>query len=216
MEGTPMSLRDKWAAYIDRQHRYPTGIVGRLIGERMVRQHAPETAWSLELLGVRPNDRVLDLGCGAGQALALAAEQAPLGQVAGVDLSTAMLASAARRNRRTLGTQQLVLVQAAIEALPFTTRSWNKVLSIHTFYFWPDQRAILLRLTGLLTPHGVLVVTFATARTRPDGEREFWPLHARADALVRELRGAGLSVDLVHGPDSRQYNNVAIVVQADP
>jgi hypothetical protein len=60
------------------------------------------------------------------------------------------------------------------------------------------------------------VIAFATAETRPTGERVFWPLHERAHALVHELQHqAGLSVHLEHGPDSRQFNNVAIVIDRE-
>ena len=57
---------------MDRQHRLPRGWLGRLIGERMVRQHTPETLWTLQLLALGPDDRVLELGFGAGRALQLA------------------------------------------------------------------------------------------------------------------------------------------------
>lgn len=53
------ALRTKWTAFLDQQHRYPTGLIGRLIGERMLRQHAPETTWSVDQLQGQPTDRVL-------------------------------------------------------------------------------------------------------------------------------------------------------------
>ena len=60
------AVRGPWAAYVDRQHRYPTGLVGQIIGERMLRQHAPETEWSVGLLHIQPTDQILEIGFGTG------------------------------------------------------------------------------------------------------------------------------------------------------
>lgn len=207
-------LHRAWSAYIDRQHRYPTGLAGQLIGQRMVRQHAPETAWSIALLGLQPADRVLEIGCGAGQGLALALGHGLGRRIIGVDLSATMVKAAVRRNHAAYTRGQLALVRGDIAALPFHDRRFDKIVSIHTFYFWPSPRAIVGQVVGLLADGGRFVATFATARTEPSGERIYWPLHERAQALVDELnQQAGIRATLASGPDSRQFNNVAIVVE---
>src|SRR4051794_23962152 len=81
------AFRAQWSAYVDRQHRYPTGLVGQIVGERMLRQHAPETDWSIGLLQLQPTDRILEIGSGAGRGLALALAHAHQGRVTGVDRS---------------------------------------------------------------------------------------------------------------------------------
>jgi protein-L-isoaspartate O-methyltransferase len=57
-------------AYLDatsaRHHRCPSGAIGLLVGEQMVRQHGPETRWTISLLNIAPNDHVLEIGCGTG------------------------------------------------------------------------------------------------------------------------------------------------------
>jgi len=209
-----LALHKQWSAYIDRQHRYPTGFVGRIIGERMVRQHAPETAWSIALLELQPTDRVLEIGCGAGQGLALALDHSLTRHITGVDLSASMIQSAARRNDAAFTRGQLSLLRGDIAALPFYDRLFDKIVSIHTFYFWPNPRAIMDQIVALLADGGRFVTTFATARTEPTGERTYWPLHARAQALVAELdQERGIRGTFVCGPDSRQFNNVAILIE---
>jgi ubiquinone/menaquinone biosynthesis C-methylase UbiE len=209
-----MRIHGRWRRYIDQQHRYPTGLIGRGIGERMVRQHAPETQWSIDLLDVRPGDRVLELGCGAGCGLLLASARANAGHVIGLDLSRAMLRSAARRNDAARRTGHLDLIRADLTALPIAAQRVNKIVSIHTLYFWPDPLAVFTDLSRVLTPGGTVVITFATAETRSSGERVVWPLQARAEQLVAQLQQQGFAVHLAHGPDSRQYNNVAIVLRS--
>ena len=208
------ALRTLWSAYIDRQHRYPTGLVGQIIGERMVRQHAPETAWSIALLELQPADHVLEIGCGAGRGLALALKHGLNQRIIGVDLSATMIASAARRNDAARTHGQLSLLRADIVALPFHERHFDKIVSIHTFYFWPNPRAIVDQIVALLADGGRFVTTFATARTAPTGERTYWPLHERAQALASELnQERGIRATFISGPDSRQFNNVAMLIE---
>jgi SAM-dependent methyltransferase len=207
------ALSARWSAYVDQQHRYPTGLIGWLIGERMRRQHAPETEWSVGLLHLQPTDRVLEIGFGVGYGLALTLQQAIQGRVTGIDLSATMLQAAIRRNRAALAHGQLALLRGDIAQLPFGDHKFDKIFSIHTFYFWPDPGAICHHLSKLLAPGGRLVSTFATAHTLADGERVYWPLHQRAEALVQEIQQqATIAAHLAYGPDSRQYNNVAIVI----
>jgi ubiquinone/menaquinone biosynthesis C-methylase UbiE len=207
-------IRAKWSAYLDRQHRYPNGPFGQVIGERMVRQHALETAWSIGLLDLQPDDRVLEVGCGAGQGLALARKHGQSRHIIGVDLSATMLQSAARRNKAARTRGHIALLRGDIAALPFHEQHFDKIVSIHTFYFWLDPRAIVQQIIALLAPGGRCVTTFATARTSPDGERVYWPLHEHAQALVGEInQERGVHATFLTGPDSREFNNVAILIE---
>ena len=207
------ALSARWPAYLDQQHRYPSGLFGWLIGERMRRQHAPETQWSVDLLHLRPTDRVLEIGFGVGRGLALTLQQAIQGRVTGIDISATMIQAASRRNRAALLDGQLALVCGDIAHLPFGNQQFDKIFSVHTFYFWPEPGAICQQLLKLLAQGGRLVSTFATAQSLATGERVYWPLHQRAEALVREVQQqATIAAHLANGPDSRQYNNVAIVI----
>lgn len=209
-----VAIRSRWTTFLDDQHRYPTGLAGQLIGERMLRQHMPETTWSVDQLQIQPIDRVLEVGFGAGRAIALAAQQAPHGQVIGIDLSATMIQAAHRRNRVALRARRVALLRGSIAALPFADQQFDKILSIHTLYFWPDPLAICADLVRVLKPGGTLIVTFATAQRGSTGEWRYWPLQREVEALVQQLQQWQLaSVTLQDGPPSRQYNNVALVLQ---
>lgn len=204
----------KWSSYIDQQHRYPHGIIGQFIGEQMTRQHKPETTWSIELLNLRPTDHILEIGFGAGRGLALAFQQNPHGHVTGLDLSTTMIQAAIRRNRAAHTAGHLSLLRGDVAALPFQDNRFDKIVSVHTFYFWPEPLALFGQLLRLLRAQGRLVITFATAHTGKTGEREYWPLHTQAETLVEALQQQrDVQAKLRVGPDSRQFNNVAIVVE---
>ncbi len=198
---------------MDRQHRLPQGLIGRLLGEQMTRQHVVETHWTLEKLQLAPNDRVLELGFGAGRALLLALSQANHGLVVGVDLSPTMIQAARRKLERSTAGQKAALLRADILALPLVDASFDKIFSIHTYYFWRQSPAALGDLYRLLSPNGRLVLTMATAKKDVHGEWVHWPLQAiLEEEVVPGLKRTGFrEVSLERGPDSRSYNNVALI-----
>lgn len=207
------TLAARWSAYVDRQHQHPTGLVGRLIGERMRHQHAPETDWTVELLGLEARDRVLELGFGAGRGLALALQDTPEGHVTGIDLSATMVRAAMRRNHTALLQGRLAVLQGDIAHLPLRSAQFSKMFSIHTLYFWRDPVLIFQQCLELLAPGGRLVVTCATGRMSATGDWEYWPIHQQLEALIREIPlQTGALASLSYGPNSRQFNNLAIVV----
>ncbi len=207
------ALRTTWSTYIDQQHRLPHGLIGQFIGERMLRQHMPETNWSIELLNLQPIDHLLEIGFGAGRALSLGLQQNPHGRVIGLDLSPTMIHAATRRNRNAYQAGQLSLLRGDIVALPFQHHRFTKIVNVHTFYFWPEPHALFGHILTLLKAGGRLVTTFATAHTTRSGEREYWPLHKQAQKIVQDLQQqCDIQVELLFGPDSRQFNNVAIVI----
>lgn len=206
-------VRAAWTTTIDRQHRLPQGLLGQLVGEKMVRQHQPETDWTIELLNFQTHDRAVELGCGAGRGLVLAARAAGLAHITGMDLSPTMLRAASHRLRRAGQRDRVRLLRGDLEALPYRDGSLDKIWSVHTFYFWADPEAVLADLLRVLAPGGRIVVTLATGTVSRAGDDQFWPLHQQVEALVSLLNiRPGVAAELRRGPNSRQFNNVAIVL----
>jgi ubiquinone/menaquinone biosynthesis C-methylase UbiE len=66
----------------------------------MARETWKENLRALEALNIRPDDHVLDIGCGHGRALSELALRAPHGRIAGADPSRLMAEMATERNQR--------------------------------------------------------------------------------------------------------------------
>ena len=208
--------RTTWSTTLDRQHRLPQGLLGRLVGEKMVRQHQPETDWTVELLDLQPNDRIAELGCGAGRGLVLAARTTGLAIVIGMDLSPTMLRATAHRISRAGQPDRVSLLRGDLQALPYADGSLDAIWSVHSFYFWADPEAVFADLLRVLAPGGKLVVTLATGTVSPSGDDRFWPLHQQVEALARTLSDwPEITVELRRGPNSRQFNNLAIVLRKE-
>lgn len=209
-------VRTAWSTTIDRQHRLPQGLLGHLIGEQMVRQHQPETAWTVELLDLQPHHRAVELGCGAGRGLVLAARRGGCACIAGMDLSPTMLRAATRRLRRAGQDDRVSLIHGDLQALPYADGALDTIWSVHTFYFWPDPEAVFTDLLRVLAPAGTIVVTLATGTIHSSGNDQFWPLHQQVEELVGTLnKQPGVAAELRRGPNSRQFNNMAIVLRKD-
>jgi ubiquinone/menaquinone biosynthesis C-methylase UbiE len=105
------------------------------------------------------------------------------------------------------------LLCADILSLPLRAASFDKIFSIHTFYFWQQSPTALDQLYRLLAPGGRLVLTMATAKKDPRGRWVYWPLQAvlEQEVLPAMQRAGFRESRLENGPDSREYNNVALI-----
>jgi SAM-dependent methyltransferase len=123
-----------------------SGIGGLLAGLTMIVGRGEVARLAVQLTGVSPEDRVVDVGCGPGVAARGAAR---LGSaVTGVDPAAPMLALARRLTRRSL---PLAWIEGTAEHLPLTDDSATVLWSISTVHHWHDIE------TGLAEAGRVLV-----------------------------------------------------------
>src|SRR5947208_11600901 len=89
-----MSAADKVIA----QCRKPSGLFGRFILWGMNRGHSKLTDWGLSHVAIKPNDKILDVGCGGGRTIDKLAAIASGGKVYGIDYSEDSVSAARRAN----------------------------------------------------------------------------------------------------------------------
>lgn len=98
----------------------------------------------LQLLGIAPGERVLDIGCGSGVVTrAIAARLAPHGRVVGVDSSGALLAVAREYADRTECGARIELHQADCRALPFANESFDVSIAVTVLAHVPGAERAL-------------------------------------------------------------------------
>jgi SAM-dependent methyltransferase len=111
---------------------------------------APELRAAIGSLNLRPGMRVLDAGCGTGEALPeLAKLVAPQGRVVGIDLSAAHVAAA-----RAAATGETLVLQADLLALPLPRASLDLVWCVNTINHFHDPLEATKGLSALLRPGG--------------------------------------------------------------
>jgi arsenite methyltransferase len=109
------------------------------------------------LLGqVEPGEVVLDLGCGAGTDLLIAAQMTgPSGRVVGVDMTAAMLARA-EASAHEMRLANVELHESLIETLPLEDTSVDVVISNGVIDLVPDKDAVFAEIDRVLRPGGRL------------------------------------------------------------
>ena len=194
------------------QFREPAGWLGRLVGNRMARGNAYEIGWTVTLLDIQPDDRVLEVGFGPGVGIGLAAERATQGMVAGVDLSQTMVQVAAKRNAAAAAVGRVALRQGDVGALPYDDGVFDKVFAIHCLYFWPQPAAAAQELRRVLKSGGVVALTILPKerweRTPP---ADVFTLYS-ADEVERMLGAAGFrEISVAASPQPDQFPGVCIL-----
>jgi ubiquinone/menaquinone biosynthesis C-methylase UbiE len=115
---------------------------------------APKTNRLLvDLAGLSATDRVLDIGCGPGAAVRMAAEVAR--ESIGVDRAQPMIDIARRRSK---GLDNVRYEVGSAEALPFPDGVFTMVWAAHSFHHWENRRAGLAEAARVLAAEGRLLI----------------------------------------------------------
>jgi SAM-dependent methyltransferase len=145
----------------------PTGLLGDTIARDYSRKlrlfnsfAAPELQRAIVSLALTPGMRVLDAGCGTGEALQwLCDSVAPHGAVVGIDLAAAHVA-AARDNvsGQASSSGRVTVLQADVMHPPLAPRSFDLVWSVNTINHLREPLEGLRVLTSLLRAGGRIAV----------------------------------------------------------
>ena len=115
----------------------------------------------LDAAAVGPGTAVLDVGCGSGLTLVLAAERGAV--PSGVDISPGLLAIARDRLPRA------DLRVADMESLPFGDAAFDAVTGVNAFQFAGDPRRALREAARVTRPGGRVVASLFAAPERSQG-----------------------------------------------
>lgn len=132
----------------------------------MATNTVPErVAWAVELLDVAPDDRLLEIGCGAGQAVSLICAQLDTGVITAIDRSALMIALALQRNHGHIVAGKARLEAVALEEAKFGDARFTKVFAFNVNVFERRPAHALDVIRGLLLPSGGLYRFFQPPRT---------------------------------------------------
>jgi SAM-dependent methyltransferase len=160
----------------------------------------------IAVANLRPGETVVDLGCGGGLDVLLAAPKVgPTGTAIGIDMTPAML-DRARANAAKLNLANVAFHLATIDTLPLPDWSVDCVISNCVINLAPDKPAVFREIFRVLKPGGRLAVS-DIALKKP------LPAEIAADVMAyvgciagavlisdyeRDLRGAGFqSVQII-------------------
>jgi arsenite methyltransferase len=106
--------------------------------------------------GIEEGATVLDLGCGAGTDLLIAAQMVgPQGRAIGIDMTPSMFARA-RQSASEMGLDNVELHEGLIEKLPLEDASVDVVISNGVIDLVPDKDVVFTEIDRVLRPGGRL------------------------------------------------------------
>ena len=152
-------MRKWFNTFTTRQFGNPSGLFGRFIGNGMAKRNIYHAQWTVSLLDIQPQQRVLEIGFGPGVSTQIVAEKASQGFVAGIDHSQTMIQAASQRNAKAIQTGRMELKQGEVGSLPYPDESFDIVLSLHSIYFWQNPVECLREIKRVLRPDGRLAIT---------------------------------------------------------
>src|SRR6201987_3111952 len=129
-------------------------------GEKMEQHHLDITEKTIRQMNLRPGERVLDLGCGSGWATRLLARlvgDGPegFGKVGGLDVSDEMVRQSRESSK---DFDNILYVWGSAQQIPWEENFFDKVLSVESFYYYPDQDRALMELFRVMAPRGRLFI----------------------------------------------------------
>lgn len=169
-------------------------------GEEMEEHHLPIAAPALARMDLKPDDRVLDLGCGNGWLSRRIARMVPEGRVVGIDLAPEMVRRARSASKEFAN---LSFIEGAADGLPFGDGAFSKIISIESAYYWPDAAGSVREMFRVLAQGGSAWIVINYYRDNPHAHQ--WgaimkvPMHLFSTAEWMEFyREAGF-IDVQHG-----------------
>jgi SAM-dependent methyltransferase len=190
----PMKRSDRLA----RQGRQPSGWLGHIVGRIMARETHQANLVALDQLDLQPEDRLLEIGFGHGRTLATAAKRITSGRLAGIDPSEVMMKIARGRNARALRSGRMALALGGSDRLPYPSGEFDKVLSVHTIYFWTAPERDLAEVHRVMAPGARLVIGYRPSEDLGFG-RDFPATiyNIRSVAQIERLVGEAGFTDIV-------------------
>ncbi len=119
----------------------------------------PRLAWAMATMQIKPNDHVLEIGCGSGTAATLVCRRLAEGRghLTALDRSASMLGMAELRNLDSVRAGRASFLATALDGTDLPARSFDRVFAINVNLFWVRSAIIELDLVRrALKPRGAL------------------------------------------------------------
>lgn len=138
--------------------RKPQGEEGEQMLRRMNESHFPVTEWALGFLDFGDCDQVMDIGCGGGATLMRMSDRVQAGHLVGVDYSNVSVKLSREMNAADIRSGKIEILEASVEKLPFEDERFDKIVTVESFYFWPNPADSLREVLRTLKKGGVFLL----------------------------------------------------------
>lgn len=141
----------------------PQGEKGVEIGEMMNATNIGMTLESIKTLLIEDDENILEIGHGNAAHVKSLLSLAQNLKYTGIDISETMYYEARRLNEEFKNQAEFVLYEGT--KLPFEDKTFDKIFTVNTVYFWENPVEYLNEIYRVLKTEGTFVLTF--------GQRDF-------------------------------------------
>lgn len=168
---------------------------------------ADRHTWTIQLLDIQPEDRLLEVGCGHGVAVSLACERLDGGHILAIDRSEKMIALARRRNQQWIDAGRASFQVAESATACLGSGRFDKIFAINVAAFWRSPAPELAAVRPALVPGGALYIVHQPPA--PGKER------ASTEALRGLLPARGYRIHAIPTADLEPAPAVCVVAVPD-
>ena len=108
----------------------------------------------VDQLAIRPDDRVLEIGCGHGVAATMVCELLDTGRITAIDRSAAMIRAAERRNVAQVAAGKAEFLVRDLEDLDLGSRQFDLVFAVRVGLFHREPQRARALVEPWLAPGG--------------------------------------------------------------
>ena len=191
--------------------RKPQGDAGAEMLEGMNERHSAVTGWALSFFEFNENDRILDIGCGGGETLRKMSEKVSDGKLTGIDYSEVSVRSSEKKNSKDIKNGKMNIIEASVEKMPFDNNSFDKVITVESFYFWPDHAKNLKEVYRVLDKGGKFIIVADIHGDAPldekdiEGIKKFDLFNPTLNEFKELLENAGFKDISIHTKEGEKW-----------
>ena len=191
--------------------RRPEGEAGRAMLARMNESHAYLVDWGLACIELHAGDTVLDIGCGGGNTLARMAERVTEGHLVGIDYAETSVEASRAFNAALIAAGRMEILHGSVESLPFEDGHFDAVVTVESFYFWPNPEECLKEVARVVKKGGtfLLLAEIYERNDLPESIREkiagYQLTNPTPEEFERLFRAAGFAAVETHFKDGEYW-----------
>ena len=135
----------------------PQGRAGEEMLIRMNISHYDVTGWAMDFMEFSGNETVLDIGCGGGETL-YRISQKTTAHLTGMDYSPVSVRMTSERNSEIISSGRMNVIEASVEKMPFGDSSFDRIITVESFYFWKNPPENLKEVYRVLAENGIFLI----------------------------------------------------------
>ncbi len=193
---------------------YPqfTGLFGYIAGLTMVTGRTRDARLVADMADVDAADRVVDIGCGPGTAVRVAAKRGA--RVTGLDPSEPMLRLARLLTRLRRPAGEITWVRAGAEDMPLPDASFDVCWSLATVHHWPELEAGMEEVERVLRPGATFIALEKQAAPGATGNASLGWTPQQANTFAGMLSSRGFTPVEVTNHDLGRRQVVTVAATA--